>query len=234
MHMDHETAVKLMASERYLLGELSPDQRDAFEEHFFECAECAEDVRAAAAFRANANAVLRDPHKPAGKLSVTAVRPAANEPPRRRWFLSPAFAFSVACNFLLLILIGHQRLRVMPELRQEMAGLTEPQFGSLIVVPPSARGEGNPIAVPRANRFLQFRFELSPAEAFQAYSYEISGVAGPARSADSIAAPADSRAGLFLTVPTAGFQPGEYLLVLRGMGSNGKVDLSRTRFTIQH
>ena len=35
--MDHSEAVQLMATERYLLGELSPDQREAFEEHFFEC-----------------------------------------------------------------------------------------------------------------------------------------------------------------------------------------------------
>lgn len=234
--MDHETAVKLMASERYLLGELTPDQQDGFEEHFFACAECAEDVRAAVVFRANVKEVLRNRQQPSANLSATVANPGANDRARRRWFLSPAFAFSMAFNFVLLILIGHQRLRVMPELRKEMAELTAPQFGSLIVVPPAARGargEGNPVGVSPAKRFLQFRFELSPGEAFQAYSYEISGPSITAQSADSISAPADSQAGLYLTVPTAGFKPGEYLLILRGTGNAGKVEVSRTKFTIQ-
>ena len=44
--MDHQEAVALEATEQYLLGTLDEDQRDAFEEHFFGCLECAEDVRA--------------------------------------------------------------------------------------------------------------------------------------------------------------------------------------------
>ncbi|HXH41588.1 MAG TPA: zf-HC2 domain-containing protein [Thermoanaerobaculia bacterium] len=34
-----------MAAERYVLGELEPAERDAFEEHFFDCVECSGDVR---------------------------------------------------------------------------------------------------------------------------------------------------------------------------------------------
>ncbi len=44
--MDHQEAVSLEATEQYLLGTLDEDQREAFEEHFFGCLECAEDVRA--------------------------------------------------------------------------------------------------------------------------------------------------------------------------------------------
>jgi hypothetical protein len=44
--MDHQEAVSLEATEQYLLGMLDEDQREAFEEHFFVCLECAEDVRA--------------------------------------------------------------------------------------------------------------------------------------------------------------------------------------------
>ena len=48
--MDHGDAVRLKATERYLLNELEPDQLDQFEEHLFDCHECALDVRAAAMF----------------------------------------------------------------------------------------------------------------------------------------------------------------------------------------
>ena len=56
--MDHSEAVELMATERYLLGELPAEQREAFEAHFFECYECALDVRAEAAFLKEAKAQL--------------------------------------------------------------------------------------------------------------------------------------------------------------------------------
>jgi len=44
--MDHQEAVSLGATERYLLGTLGDEQREAFEEHYFSCLECAEDLRA--------------------------------------------------------------------------------------------------------------------------------------------------------------------------------------------
>ncbi|HEX7681480.1 MAG TPA: zf-HC2 domain-containing protein [Thermoanaerobaculia bacterium] len=34
-----------MAAERYVLGEMEPAERDAFEDHFFDCAECSSVVR---------------------------------------------------------------------------------------------------------------------------------------------------------------------------------------------
>jgi hypothetical protein len=43
--MEHSKAIDSMAAERYILGELNMDERDAFEEHFFDCPECAMSVR---------------------------------------------------------------------------------------------------------------------------------------------------------------------------------------------
>ena len=48
--MNHQQATKLMAVESYLLHELTPEVRDQFEEHFFDCQECAADLRATAGF----------------------------------------------------------------------------------------------------------------------------------------------------------------------------------------
>ena len=48
--MDHSQALRLHAAEKYLLGELAPEVREQFEEHYFECEECANDVKAGAAF----------------------------------------------------------------------------------------------------------------------------------------------------------------------------------------
>ncbi len=57
--MDHNEALRLHAVEKYVLGELPPSLRDEFEEHLFECQECAQDVKAAAEFVDNVRAVLR-------------------------------------------------------------------------------------------------------------------------------------------------------------------------------
>ena len=48
--MDHHQATQLTAVEKYLLDELPPELRDEFEEHFFDCQDCATDLRATAGF----------------------------------------------------------------------------------------------------------------------------------------------------------------------------------------
>jgi hypothetical protein len=45
MRMEHTEAISTKAVERYLLGELNDTDAEAFEEHFFDCVLCADDVR---------------------------------------------------------------------------------------------------------------------------------------------------------------------------------------------
>ena len=48
--MNHDQAIREQAVERYLLGELAEDARARFEEHFFDCAICAADLKTGAIF----------------------------------------------------------------------------------------------------------------------------------------------------------------------------------------
>ena len=57
--MEHQTAVERRFTERYLLGELSPEEAAEFEAHFFECPVCADEVRQSAHLIANVKDVLR-------------------------------------------------------------------------------------------------------------------------------------------------------------------------------
>jgi len=43
--MEHEEAVKTKASERYMLGEMSESEAESFEDHYFDCSVCANDIR---------------------------------------------------------------------------------------------------------------------------------------------------------------------------------------------
>jgi anti-sigma factor RsiW len=49
--MTHADAVRTLAAERYLLDEMPEIERYAFEEHYFDCAECADDLRAGSTMR---------------------------------------------------------------------------------------------------------------------------------------------------------------------------------------
>lgn len=63
MEFDHQQAISSQAVERYLLGELASPLREAFEDHFFACPQCAEALRVGYALRENARALLRgEPH----------------------------------------------------------------------------------------------------------------------------------------------------------------------------
>ncbi|HKV93966.1 MAG TPA: zf-HC2 domain-containing protein [Candidatus Angelobacter sp.] len=48
--IEHEQAIKAMMAERYLLGELTENERDAYEAHFFECQVCFDQVKAGTEF----------------------------------------------------------------------------------------------------------------------------------------------------------------------------------------
>ena len=56
--MDHQAAKNAKLVERYLLGEMEAPERDAFEEHYFSCADCAEEVVTATKFLDNARRPL--------------------------------------------------------------------------------------------------------------------------------------------------------------------------------
>ena len=62
--MDHTAVVRDKMTERYLLNELESDVRDEFEEHYFDCPECALDVRAGAQFVEESKVILAEEAEP--------------------------------------------------------------------------------------------------------------------------------------------------------------------------
>jgi hypothetical protein len=58
--VDHQSAVDRNLSERYILGELSPEEAVDFEEHFFDCPICSADIRHVSRLVANLKIELRD------------------------------------------------------------------------------------------------------------------------------------------------------------------------------
>ena len=79
--MDHTAVVREKMTERYLLNELESDVRDQFEEHYFDCPECAQDLCAGSQFVEQAKVVLAEP-------SEAGLRPRDSWPePRSAWMV---------------------------------------------------------------------------------------------------------------------------------------------------
>lgn len=104
--MNHNEAIQMQAAEKYILGELPAALRDEYEEHFFDCAECALDVKAAAVFADSTREVLRQE-----KGSSASKEPIPARGGWLRWFRPviavPAFA-------ALLVVVGYQNLVSIP------------------------------------------------------------------------------------------------------------------------
>jgi hypothetical protein len=111
--MDHDEAVRLQAAEKYLLGELPKEQHAAFEEHYFECSACAEEMKTTVAFLESSRQMVREGVRQVvdEKRLVPAVSNAGG------WFgwLRPAFAVPVFAA--LLLFIGYQNGVTIPTLK---------------------------------------------------------------------------------------------------------------------
>lgn len=59
--MEHAESIQTNAAERYLLDEMPDGERDAFEDHYFDCTECARDVRDGARMMAAGREVVQEP-----------------------------------------------------------------------------------------------------------------------------------------------------------------------------
>jgi len=62
--MTHLEAVKGRLAEGYLLGDLSMEQLEEYEEHYFGCPVCAEEVKLGAVFLANVKGILETSRTP--------------------------------------------------------------------------------------------------------------------------------------------------------------------------
>ncbi|MGB6132362.1 MAG: zf-HC2 domain-containing protein [Acidobacteriaceae bacterium] len=212
--MDHSEALRLMATERYLLGELSPEMREAFEDHFFECQECALDVRAGAALIDEAK------HQLGAPIATPAVASPKSIPPPRDWFswLRPAFAVPVFAA--LLLVVGYQNFATIPSLRSaarqpRLAPWATLHVGTrdgapLPVIADRKSGAVLLIDVPDTATYSSFAFALQDPQGKQFWTETIQASAAQ-----------NGQATLSLLVPGMGLQEGSYTLTISGITAQG-------------
>jgi hypothetical protein len=223
--MDHTVAVERKMTERYLLGELDPQACQEFEEHFFDCGDCALDVRAAALFIEHSKSSLAKESEPV----VATSRVARPVPPKPGWlaWLRPALAIPVMA--LLLAVIGYQNLVIYPRLQQAFG---RPQLLPSALVNIGAMGSGEQtISVgPEQSFLLLVRI---PPDSYPRHTAELYNPAGKLEW--SLTVPSSPTEEQWpLEVPGAKRESGTYNLVVRGLTDNrdGK-EVGRATFELQ-
>ena len=116
--MTHEQAIDGMASERYVLDEMSEVERFEYEAHYFDCAECAEDVRLAHMIRdeaAHGGAAARV------ATHVSEARPSAKVLPFWRRPVMQAIPWAAAAG--LALMVSYQSMVTVPTLKDSSEAL---------------------------------------------------------------------------------------------------------------
>jgi anti-sigma factor RsiW len=223
--MDHEVVVRQKMTERYLLNELDSESRDEFEEHFFDCPECAVDVRAGSAFVEQTRNVLARERPETAPVSI-----AAPVPVDRGWFawLRPAFAAPALA--LLLVVVGYQNLVTYPRLQQ---ALSRPQVLPWAPVNVGTWGSGGPvITVSPGQGFLLF-VRIPPDGSYSHYQADLYGPAGKVEWSLTIPVAAGQDQWP-VQVPGSNREAGTYTVAVRGVTASGESkEAGRTSFQLK-
>ncbi|HTC94662.1 MAG TPA: zf-HC2 domain-containing protein [Terriglobales bacterium] len=230
--MDHSEAVTKKLTESYLLGELTPDEREAYEEHYFGCPECAQDVKTGAMLVANVKEVLREERS----LSTTA------DPVRERagWpffaWLQPAYA--MAALAVLVCVLAFQNLVTIPELKDEAKTNVPQALASYSFIPQGSRGANALVVRPEPNRPFGLYVDIPESRDFSSYLCTIQTEAGVVDLSVPVSAEL-AKENVQIFVPAGRLQPGNYLLVIRGSRSTGNpseagVEVARYPFSLEY
>jgi hypothetical protein len=228
--MDHSEAVRIKAAEQYLLGELTGEEREQYEEHFFVCQQCAMEVTGGAAFLANTKEVFS-----AEKDFVPARN--ASAPGWFDVFWRPAFA--VPALALLALVVTYQSAIVIPRLKVSLAQATAPQaIPSYSLITENSRG-GNPIRIhaPSNTPFSIF-LDIPPGKHFLFYNCELQTEPGKVEFALHVAE-GEAKDTVQLLIPASRLHPGNHILVIRGSGSAkgsgaAEDEVARYAFTLDY
>ena len=227
--MDHAQATKLKATEKYFLGEFSPEQREAYEDHYFSCAECAVDVKSTAALMDNAREFFRN-------------QPAANQVPSREhtpssgWFGWMRPSYAMAATAILVLVIGYQNFLTIPKLKQGTTSSVQP-LTSYSLVTAGSRGGNDLVFKVRRNAPFGLYVDIPVQSKFTSYTAEVQTENGQSRF--SVRIPAEqAKETVQLLIPASILASGRYNLVIRGSSTtdqNGATEeIARYPFSLQY
>ncbi len=221
--MDHEMSMRTQAAERYLLGELPPAERDAFEQHYFDCQECAESVRLGFQFSENARSVFRE----------EARRTNRQEPSKAAgWFAWLRPGFLVPATACLLAVAAYQNALQIPALRARITGLEKPLVLSAVVLTPSSRSAIPAVTLASSAPFLQLTLAVGAVRPAERYEWRLRSESGKIISALPMAK-LDPGSNITVLFPARSLSAGAYDAVLAGITGENVSELEHYRFAVR-
>jgi hypothetical protein len=229
--MDHDMVVRQKMTERYLLDELDLTVRDEFEEHFFDCKDCALDVQAGALFVEQSKVVLAEKPEPvAAGLPATAPVPA-----KTGWLAWLRPAVVVPVMVMLLAVIGYQNLVIYPQMQQ---ALNSPQVLPWASVNVGTWGSGGPVITTRPGEGFLLFVRIPPESGYSHYTAELYNPAGKVEWSLTIPVASGKETSAQdqwpVQVPGANREAGSYTLAVHGVTPAGESkEVGRASFELQ-
>jgi hypothetical protein len=167
--MTHEYASETQAVERYLLNEMSRDERLSFEEHYFECGSCAELLINGQDFIT----AIKATNAPGTAVFDAKSRPRARPIWWKRWSISTWIP--AAATLCLLLLVTVENLVTIPGLQKQVAESRSLQDTTVITAGTTERGFlSEHLTIPTT--YVTVMFVLPDGALFPYYRVDLASV----------------------------------------------------------
>ena len=218
--MDHKLATAIKAPERYLLNEMSDDQRLDFEAHYFVCDECADEIRSGEILACGIKHV-------GGEFPVQAGNRGLLQGLARVWrWLSPAVFIPAVAAMALAMFASYQSFVLVPGLR----AMIEPQAVDDHVLRAVARGDEPVIKIDSGSHVTLLRLDVNSGVQGQPITWQLQSPDGKASPLWRAKIPAPGKP-LELLIPNSNLERvGVWTLVLQ---TAQKEDAGRYVFRIE-
>ena len=221
--MEHHQAAAILASERYILEELTAAEREAFEEHYFTCAICAQEVKDLS--------VLKVAWKDAPPQRRLAQERNVDERAGRKqgrfswsWWLRPQFAFLVPCALAAAV------LGAVWQMNQKSEAI-EPQVIAAVMLRPESRGEVTTLSPGQSGPFVLLECDV-PLEA-RSISWELRRAGSDEILRHGVAKAPEPGATLKLLIPSSVLASAEYILRIESIGGESSASKRSSMYRLR-
>jgi hypothetical protein len=216
----HQEAVQTLATERYLLDEMSGADRQAFEDHFFSCESCAEDMRVAAAMVAGAKAGFAGTESPRRVVPMVARRAIA----KTAWYRSAALPWAAAAA--LAVLTTYQAFLSVPSFEGESPVAIVP-----VTLRPASRGADAVVPLATGSTPVSLAIEINELADTRELAYTLRTADDRQIASGRAAAPAPGTP-LLLLIPSGTLTAEmHYILSVHDLGPTRR-ELGEYRFVV--
>lgn len=228
--MNHNYAIENHVAEGYLLDELDETERDAYEDHYFGCTMCADEVEIVSEFIDTAKQVIREESRP----KPVAISTSPNW--FRRITVPIMHPLPAALGMLLVMTSG---VMVYQRVLQPIPIVPAISADTVPIALTSAHAAPEVVSVRKGETAL-LRIALTPSELEQpvdSYRADIVTDSGITKSSSPISSQ-QAKKPVTLPLFTNTLESGKYFVVIRGVNSNQtesriKGELARLPFELK-